>query len=269
MKQQTELSGTGIFLRYENTFLENGHLPGWLTENYLRLPWLILAFISLITALISGKTPVRTMAVVLLCYLLVACTVNLNAAASRLHYFLPILLPLAASLPLFADIFPERLRSYAELVLILFLIVQIGLNLPYDIKLMDTQIHREENSGSIALYRELASGYLPLPEVPAERMTRIYRDWKVYFPEQEGYAVMTDWNLASFALIGEWFPDLILLEKENIRTYGGDNILDRAVNIDKMSETAAFYSAAAENKIPGYDYLFENNFGVVFRMVQP
>ena len=269
MRQQTELSGTGIFLQYRNMFWENGKLPEWLTENYLRLPWLILALAALISGLAAVKPQVKAMAAVLLSYLVLGCTINLNTAASRLHYFLPLLLPLASSLPLLRDAFPGHIRKYAGAALCLLLAVQIGLNLPEDIRLMKTQLSREENSGSLALYHELAGTYLPLPEVPAERMTRIYRDWKVYFPEQEGYAVKTDWNLASFGLIEEWHPDLILLEKENIRAYSAENVTEQAVNSDKMAQTAAFYAAAAEKSIPGYEFLLENNFGMVFRKVQP
>ena len=269
MRQQTELSGTGIFLRYENQFWKNGGLPAWLTDNYLRTPWILMSLLSLIAVLITGSGQQRTMAVTVLCYLILACSVNLNAAASRLHYFLPILLPMAAFLPYFLETVSASGRKYTEIAVCLVMAVQLAFNLPADRSLMKTQLHREENSASIALYQELAENYLPLPEVPAERMTRIYRDWKVYFPEQEGYAIKTDWDLASFALIGDWHPDLILLEKENIRAYGSADVIDRAVNSDVMSDTAAFYSAAAGKEIPGYEFLFENNFGIVFRKEQP
>lgn len=269
MKQQTELSGSGIFLQYQNVFLEDGHLPAWLTENYLRLPWIALAFLTLIGAVVSGKRAIRTLGTVLLCYLVTACTINLNAAASRLHYFLPIMLPLAACLGWFPEILPERYRGSARNALYVLLALQTGLNLRTDIQLMNTQLHREENSGSIALYNALRADHLPLPEVPQERMTRVYRDWKVYFPEQEGYAVLTDWDLASFPLIEEWHPDLILLENENVRAYSAEGVADRSVNSDKMAQTAAFYTAAAEKAIPGYEFLMGNSFGMVFRRELP
>ena len=269
MKKQTELSGTGIFLQYQNVFFEDGHLPAWLTENYLRLPCLGAALIALIAGSISKKQQIRTMATVMICYLAAACTVNLNAAASRLHYYLPVLLPLTACLGWLPDLLPERMKRSVSILLAAFLVLQAGLNLRTDAGLLNTQLHREEDSGSIALYQMIRSEYLPLPEVPPERMTRIYRDWKVYFPEQEGYAVKTDWDLATLALIEDWHPDLILLEKENIRTYSAEGVLDQAVDAAKMAETSAFYSAAAAKEIPGYDFLTENNFGMVFRKELP
>ena len=217
MRQQQELSGSGIFFRYENRFFENGRFPAWLTENYLRLPWLILALISLIAGCFSREKQRQTIAIVTVCYLIIACTVNLNTAASRLHYFLPILIPLTTRFFDGTDLFTGNRRRAAAGVLAALLLVQTGINLKTDAGLMDVQLHREENSGSIALYRTLEAEHLPLPEVPAERMTRVFRDWKAYFPEQEGYAIRTDWELGTLGLMEEWHPDLILLETENIR----------------------------------------------------
>ena len=62
---------------------------------------------------------------------------------------------------------------------------------------------------------------------------------------------------------------MILLEKENIRAYSSESILDNAVNTDRMRDTVAFYTAAAEKQMPGYEFLFENDFGVVFRKDLP
>ncbi len=263
MKKQQELSGTGIFLRYENSFFEDGRLPAWMTENYLRLPWLILAFCGLAAGLFIRER--RTITIVFALYLITACTVNLNAAASRLHYFLPILLPLAAQIVNLRIVISGRFEKPAVFLFCLLMAVQIGINLKTDTGFLETHLHREETSGSIALYKTLESDYLPLPEVPAERMTRVFRDWKAYFPEQDGYAVETDWELGSLSFMEEWHPDLILLEKENIRAYSSDAVLDNAVNTDRMRDAAAFYTAAAGKQLPGYEYLFENDFGVVFR----
>lgn len=262
-------SGVGIFVQYHNVFLENGHLPGWLTETYLLLPWLILAAAGIVSGILFGNSGQRTMSVVFVLYLAAAFVINLNTAASRTHYYLPILLPLAAQMMDLIYGVPERCRKAASVLLCLIVAVQIGINLKTDTGFLETQLHREETSGSIALYKTLESEYLPLPEVPAERMTRVFRDWKAYFPEQEGYAVETDWELGSLAFMEEWHPDLILLEKENIRSYSSDSVLENAVNTDRMRAAIEFYSAAAEKKLPGYDFLFENDFGVVFRKELP
>lgn len=269
MKQQTGLSGSGIFLRYENNFLENGQLPGWLTENYMRLPWILLTALGLFSGIISGDKEKRTFGIVMFCYLVTGYTVNLNTAASRLHYFLPIMLPPAGCMIWLPEIAPERFRKGIFLTLYPLILIQIGLNVQTDLNLWQTQLHREENSASIALYKELQENYLPLSGVPSERMTRVYRDWKAYFPEQEGFAILTDWELASFPLIEDWHPDLIILEKENIRAYSAEDITERAVNTDKMAQTHTFYRAAAEKNIPGYEFLAENNFGIVFRKELP
>ena len=62
---------------------------------------------------------------------------------------------------------------------------------------------------------------------------------------------------------------MILLEKENIRAYSSDSVMDNAVNTERMRVAAAFYSAAAGKELPGYAFLFENEFGVVFRKELP
>ena len=269
IKQQSIYSGTGIFVQYHNVFLENGHFPRWLTENYLRIPWLILSFAALTAGLFSKDWHRRTMSIIFLLYLAAAFVLNLNTAASRLHYYLPLMLPLTSQLSLLPSLVKKPSQKNVELILALILAVQTGINMQMDSNLLKSQLHREENSGAIALYNSLRDTYLPLPEVPAERMTRIFRDWKAYFPEQEGYAVRTDWELGSMEFMEEWQPDLILLEKENIRAYSTEEVLDQAVNTDRMQSTVRFYSAAAQRTIPGYVYLLENNFGIVFRKELP
>ncbi len=267
MKKQQELSGTGIFLRYENNFFKNGGLPSWLTANYLCLPFLILALCGLAAGFfISGR---RTISIVFALYLIIACTINLNTAASRLHYFLPVMLPLAAQLANLRTVISGRCARAAGLLFCLLMAAQIGINLKTDAVLLNTHLQREETSGSIALYKTLESGYLPLPEVPSGRMTRVFRDWKAYFPAREGYAVETDWELGSLSFVEEWNPDLILLEKENIRAYSSEAVLDNAVNTDRMRDTVEFYTAAGGKRLPGYEFLFENDFGVVFRRSLP
>ena len=71
------------------------------------------------------------------------------------------------------------------------------------------------------------------------------------------------------SMITSHCPDLIILEKENIRTYSAADVTEKAVSAEKMAETSAFYSAAAGNTISGYELLLENNFGMVFRKVVP
>ena len=268
IKHQSIKSGIGIFVQYQNIFLEQGVLPEWFTKNYLRLFWLILAFISLGAGLFSKNKHRQTMSVLFLLYIIAAFVINLNTAASRLHYFLPIMLPLVSQIGILPE-FSVLSRKTIEYVLSVILVIQIGINLHTDSVLFDQQVHREETSESVNLYKILQTEYLPLSEVPAERMTRVFRDWKVYFPEQEGYAIMTDWELGSFAMLDEWQPDLVLLEQENIKAFSSESVLDNAVNTDRMRGAVAFYLAASEKNIPGYELLLENDFGMVFRKVQP
>ncbi len=269
IKRQSIMSGEGIFLQYHNVFWENGQFPSWVTQNYLRMFWLVLSTAALVTGVMAKDHHRQTMSIIFLLYLITAFVINLNTAASRLHYLLPIILPLAAQLPNLMVFFENRNTKTASALLCLLLAVQIGINVKTCIPMIRSQLHREETSGAVEMYRTLWENILPLSEVPEERMTRIFRDWKVYYPEQDGYAVKTDWELGSFALLDEWHPDLVLLEQENVRTYSTEDILDQAVNTDRMKGTVDFYSAAAAKEIPGYEFLYEDNFGMVFKKVQP
>ena len=95
-------------------------------------------------------------------------------------------------------------------------------------------------------------------------MIRVFRDWKVYFPDQEGFAVQMDWNMATLDKINEWQPDLIILEEENLKEFSDPTIIDHAVNPEEMKLIHSFYQQAASDQIPGYDRIMQNSFGSVY-----
>lgn len=251
IRTQEELTGVGIFTKYDNAFLENGRIPSYLTDNYVRLWMLFVILAVLIWHLIRRENRVQT--AVLCAYVILAFAVTVFSAARRLHYFLPVLLSL------FAILGCVRSRKIQIPIMILMLL-QIGLNLPKDVELVRAQLVREKDSGAISLY-ETVQEQLPLASVPESRMTRVYRDRKCYFPEQDGYAVKHDWDLPSFDLIEEWHPDLILLENAAIKAYADPSVLEEAVNPEDMAGVQAFYAAAAADEIPGYALFAENSYG--------
>lgn len=262
MSEQMELSGNGIFVKYENNFFADGLIPKYIQANYASSIMIVLSLIGLIAGFFQGNEK-RSFSFVLAAYLLVALIINLNTQAQRLHYYLPILLPLFTALSNFLEIGGSR-SKLSLYFFTLILSVQVGLNTQTDISLYKTQLNRETDSPAIQLYHTFSSEYLPLKEVPPERMTRIFRDWKIYFPEQQGYAIMTDWEMATQAKINEWHPDLIFLEQENIRQFASKESLENAVDRNEMEPIHSFYSAAHENRIPGYQELYSNSFAKVF-----
>jgi hypothetical protein len=95
-------------------------------------------------------------------------------------------------------------------------------------------------------------------------MIRVFRDWKVYFPNQEGFAVQMDWDMATLDKIKQWQPDLIILEEENLKEFSDPTVIDNAVNPEEMKLIHSFYQQAASDQIPGYDRIMQNSFGSVY-----
>ena len=259
MKTQMELSGVGIVLKYENPFWENGGLPSYITDNYASGLCLALGLIALFYGILRGN---RTNSLIILAYLVPAFLINTNAAARRLHDFLPILLPFFAMLP---NLWNRKALTIASCLLIA---LQTGRNLHTDCSLYREQLAREENSASIALYKETVEKVLPETDVPAERMTRVWRDWKMYYPEQEGFVIFTDWEMATAEKIAEANPDLILLERANIKAYGSEESLQNAVDSNEYQPIHEFYAAAGNDAIKGYHRVLENSAGSVFMREQ-
>lgn len=263
MEQQQVLSGTGVFTAYQNTFLENGRLPRYITENYALTFLFILAILGILIGIICEKENKEKQALtcVLAAYLLVALTVNFSAAAQRLHYFLPIFLPLFTALP---NIIRPRFSKPLSLLLGLTLAIQIGIHIYRDVPLYQTQLNREADSPAIQIYETFAKDYLPLQTVSMERMTRVFRDWKIYFPETIGYAVETDWDMATQQRMDQWHPDLIFLERANIDAFSSDEALTQAVNPARMKAIHDFYLSAKEDRIPGFTKIYEDSFALIF-----
>lgn len=289
MRQQIGLSSVGVFVKYQEPFFEHGGLPSFITENYTAGWFFILAFTAMFIGMISSVRQHRTFAWLVLAYFVLAAFINIQSAARRLHYFLPVILPLFALLPnlylqdpVSRDFLHRRkrfdygddsnepmkadwkMRNIIYAAVSLPLCIQLGLNIRTDISALDTQWWRESNSSSIRLYTQVQNEILPELKVPTDRMTRVYRDWKIYFPEQDGFAVKTDWEMATQALIDEWQPDIILLENANIEEFSKSESLENAVDPDHMKAVHSFYLDAKNDQIPGYHKVGSNKIGSVF-----
>ncbi len=263
---QFEQTGTGIFVRQQNPFFENGNLPADVRLNYAETWFFILAFGGLLIGLRQGKRE-QTRSLLTLVYLVTASAVVLLAASRRLHYYLLIALPLFSFLP---DLFagenqPAKHRKLQQGLFVFLILLQWVPNMLQSGHLYQVQLNREKESPAIQLYETLQNEILPEIAVPAERMYRVFRDWKIYFPEQEGVAIQMDWDMPTMAKISEWQPDLILLEQENLRMFGDADILRDAVDADALRPVHEFYAQAQQDQIPGYEKILEDQFGVVFK----
>jgi len=247
-------------------FLENGRLPGWLTSNYGSIPFLLFLAGSLLWGMFQKRH--RLHAILILSYispLIIAISV---VSLRRTHYYLPIILPLIASLSFFLpDRWPKisenKLSGLASLLLVLLLAWQGGQFFITDVRYFDGMLHREERSSSIAFYRSIQEEVFS----EEERKTNltVYRDWHVYFPATGNILVFMDWDLANYGLIEERKPDYLLLERANAETYGSEEYLASAPDPGRLAPMHKFYADALHDSVQNYDLFYENHFGLVFK----
>ncbi len=272
---QFEQTGVGIFTIHSNALRNSLLLPSDIRKYYAETWFFILAIIGLLMGF-KGEEKQRIQSLLFLSYLMVAFYITAYAATNRLHYFLPVAVPLLGFIADFYFIgkrdfpaidlkFGTNIRKVMYGILTLLIAFQFSLNIRLDHSLYRDQLSRETESSSIALYHQIENEIIPvLKSKVNNRMIRVFRDWKVYFPDQEGFAVQMDWNMATLDKINEWQPDLIILEEENLKEFSDPTIIDHAVNPEEMKLIHSFYQQAASDQIPGYDRIMQNSFGSVY-----
>lgn len=248
-------------------FLENGWLPQWLTNNLGGAPFLILLLAALAAG--SWKKERRAEALLLAAWLLPNLVAVFSTASSRIHYWLPLMLPAITAL---AFVLPERpaqllqkplSRNAALQIAAVAIVLLQALSFANHDHILYTQtLQREELSPSLQFYG-VAHPVLADWQSAGQEL-RVYRDWKVYFPSEAGISVFMDWELASHELLAEKQPDVLLLERENVRTYGAEDYLSASPDPERLQGLHRFYRDALLNQLDGYRLLFKDQFGLIF-----
>lgn len=269
-QMQFEQTGVGTFTINHGAFQNGweGLADLWV---YYAEPWFFILALGGILFGLRGSQQQKLLSVMILTYLVPALGITISAATSRLHYFLPVFVPLLCGVANLFETSPYEsgnLQSRTRTILIM-LIALVGLqfsrNLITDYSVVQTQLQREANSKSIAFYRQLDQSVLPeLEEAVTERMIRVARDWKIYFPHREGYAVQMDWDMPTLEKVKDWSPDLLILEQANINAFADPSIIDQAVNPEEMVLIQTFFSQAARDEIPGYTSVLTDDFAKAF-----
>jgi len=261
--RQFEYNSEGILIG-RAPLLQGGMLPSWLVQNYGSLPFLLLVFVAILYGLIKQET--RGKAFLLVGWLLPNFIVLVTAAHGRSHYWLPVFLPAICALVfLFPDDWKQLSAYKAARIIstlaILLIVVQAGFFLNTTLNKFLTTTHRVNTSSSLQFY------YAVKPQIAEwqdkERIV-VYRDWKVYFPESDLFDVFTDWDLASYALIDSRDPDIVILERENVLTYGDEFYLENSPDNDRILAMHDFYRDALMEDLSGYSLFYEDAFGLVF-----
>lgn len=264
LRQQIILreASQGIFVS-RPAFFQDGRLPAWLTDNFGIGVFLLLLTISLAVGLYRKDT--RTQALLLTAWVLPNLAAVLRASSFRAHYWLPLMM---SALTALVFILPERLsdltrrpverKTVLQWAVMALLVAQAGLFIREDVQQFTHTLQREDTSASLQFYRIIE------PALAADAPLLIYRDWKVYFPSQTGLSVFFDWELGSHDMLNSERPHVLLLERENVQAYGAANYLETAPDPERLRAMHLFYRDALLNKIPGYELVYEDSFGLMF-----
>ena len=246
---------------------------------YGNIAFLILALIALIMGMRNPETRLRhsliaAWAVPFGLYVLFVIAIKPT------HFFLPILLPVFSTVAFFFEFPPfvklnldeqeNRLTSTAPnplfnrimggLALVLICVQLLGY-ISKDIDLYTTVLHREQNEQSIVFYRILETEYLPI--MRAEETLVVFRDVRMYFPEDPRWIVRTYWN-SNYRTIEKIKPDLIILWAQRILDYTQAGAREKAVNPESFQDTYQFYLDADRDQLRCYRLVYRNDEGLFF-----
>jgi hypothetical protein len=141
------------------------------------------------------------------------------------------------------------------------ILLQMGIFLDTDFGIYSSYIRREQTSQSIAFYRKLERDVLPMLQ---EQNLVVYRDWHIYFPENEGHRIEMSWEPASYTYIEELNPDLNVLEGENMKTFSRQDLIDEAVEPGEMTLVSEFYRDALTGQLDGFKLVAKSDFAYAF-----
>lgn len=185
-----------------------------------------------------------------------------NVSNFRPHYLLPLVVPLLSLSAYLLQTAREKGidRKLVTASAILIMAALFSNSLISQVNYA-AQLNAEKDSKAIQFYQEASHVIAPIEALPG---IRVYRDWQIYYPGQNDQTVSINWEKASFPVINDFDPDIILLDKRDVTLYADESILNQAANEGDVAANHAFYAAAAEKAIPGYSLIFEDAFGMAF-----
>jgi hypothetical protein len=241
-------------------------LPAWFTAMYGQVFLLVLLLAGAgIGVWKKGET--RSKAILLLAWILPYSWVVVNSSSQRPHYWLPIVLPAYLFLLcLLPDTITAGKQKWHKALLAVALVgvaAQALLFVMEDVRLYQQALHKEETSAALQ-FSVYVKEEIILPDAAGDRLS-LYRDWHIYYPDDEAAATFMDWELADYGLINEKQPDYLLLERANVATYGDPDYLANSPDAERTRQMHLFYADALNGQIEGYRLVYEDGFGLVFQ----
>ena len=236
-------------------------------ELYGQLIFIALAFVALTLGIWRGSNRTRHLLIATWA-LPLGLYVLFTVAIKPTHFFLPILLPVYSSLvllfefPLFAS---EKSRTpvtwlWGGLVLAI-IAYQFGIYINKDIQMVRKVLTREEHEESLVFYSILERDFLP--HIQTDEKLTVFRDVRMYFPDNSRWNVRTYWN-SKYSTIEKIKPDIIILWSQRILDYTQEGALESAVDPAAFQDTYTFFVDAKNDQIRGYRLIYRDSEGLMF-----
>jgi len=236
-------------------------------ELYGRLIFIALAFFALILGIWRGENRTR--------HLLIATWVLplglymlFTTAIKPTHFFLPVLLPVYSSLivlfefpPFSADKSRRPITWLWGGLVVAIIAYQFNVNINKDVQLFSEVLVREENEGSLIFYKVLERDYLP--RIQTDQQLKVFRDVRMYFPDNPRWNVRTFWN-SKYSTIEKIKPDIIILWSQRILDYTQAGALESAVDPAAFQDMYTFFVDADNDQLRGYRLIYRDGQGLMF-----
>lgn len=236
-------------------------------ELYGQLIFLALAFVALILGIWRGENRIRHLLITTWA-LPLGLYVLFTVAIKPTHFFLPILLPVYSSLavlfefPPFNADKPRKPVSWFWSGLVLAVIAyQFVVYVNKDVELYRNGLTREENEKSLVFYEVLERDYLP--HIQTDEQLKVFRDVRMYFPEDSRWNVRTYWN-SKYSTIEKIKPDIIILWSQRILDYTSESAQQNAVDPEAFKDTHTFFVDADKDQLRGYRLVYRDSEGLMF-----
>jgi hypothetical protein len=236
-------------------------------ELYGRIIFLLLAFVALFLGIWCGENRLRHLLIATWA-LPLGLYVLFTIAIKPTHFFLPILLPAYSSLvvlfefPPFNADKPRKPAAWLWGGLVLAVIAyQFAVYVGKDVSLYREVLTREEKEESLVFYKILEKDYLP--RIQAGGQLKVFRDVRMYFPEDPRWIVRTYWN-SKYSTIEKIKPDILILWPQRILDYTSESAQQNAVDPESFKDTYNFFVDADKDQLRGYRLVYRDSEGLMF-----
>ncbi len=238
-----------------------------INELYGSIFFIMLSLIAVGLGIWRGKNPTRHLLIAAWA-LPLGLYVLFTIAIKPTHFFLPILLPVFSSMIVFFEFPPfttdKPRASTAWLwggLIVAIIGYQFIANIRKDIELYQTTLTREADEESLVFYNDIERDYLP--KINTDEQLKVFRDVRMYFPNNERWNVRSYWN-SKYSTIEKIKPDIIILWAQRIADYTNEGALQNAIDPTAFQDTYQFYIDAQNDQMRGYRLIYKNNEGLMF-----